>query len=409
MTTRRISSSALILGITLLLTGRSWALQGADPLNPIATTLLRSATADDRVSYDGVFVTAIRSPRIDFRAEVHVVHDHVDPSLDRTEVLRLFLDGEEIDAESEGVEEIWVPRPFLGPQGMAPGTMSQPPAVPDSYPNFHVLRRFEIRDAALFLRNYRLRDLGAATMFGRPVRILEALPVDPTFSGYRLRVDTATGLILRSDVSFPGRNAVEISHYFTEITIGASQGEEPPMAASIGSALPDAATLARLEASARALLPGFALPDELPEGCRIEGIEERRGSNSDSAVVVRLTNGVESFFIVARRPIVQGADPVTTGLARIAAELGLDTVPPEVRSKALESLRPRVERIVDAVRQAEKEARRGLGSRATVAWKETRLGVTRLSIFTSRLDLLAVGQVPTPVMIEMAEGMLNAD
>ena len=87
-------------------------------------------------------------------------------------------------------------------------------------------------------------------------------------------------------------------------------------------------------------------------------------------------------------------------------ELGLENADAEVREAIREARRPHLERTFRTITEAEEEAR-GSDTDANVAWRRTNLGITRYSIYGSRLDLLVVGRVGEQPMLRTAELLLT--
>jgi hypothetical protein len=380
----------------------------SEPLNEAILTLLRSQTVDERLSYTGTLVAEIRSPFVRFEREMRLVHDHKEPSNDVREVLHVRVNGEEaVPGSVEGVEEFWARRPITGTQGPAGPSVPPSSSVGPGYPPMHTFRMFRIRDVELLLRNYEVRQVPSVTVVGRPCLAFEVTPRRTGLPSYLIHVDEETGLVLRSVTRFPEDDEFWVSHAFADIEFGSSV---PVMAAS-GPPIPTVPELSRLApevARARDAVPGFALPVTLPEGFRSASLDVTESTEGERIVVLEFTNGVETYFAIVRPPMADAADPVEVGLDRLARDMGLDTLPPEARREILDLYRDRLAQVAETIhRWKAKVAGEEEEGRSAIAWTRSRLGITRATVFTAKLDLLLVGPVGTDALVLTAESILN--
>ena len=390
--------------------------ENGNPVNRAMQAALHSVTANSRVQYSGTLVTTLTSNRLDYEKTVAVTN--TPGTRPEREVLSVSIDGDVIfengepAAEDETVEMVQRTVPSgntNGVEGPRP-TGGAPPFDSGrgslAYSPLLTVTPFQIVDTELFARNYLARELSTEGIpfLGRPAIRIEIVPTDPELPSYELTLDLATLLPLESKMRLSERDNYIFTHRFTSIDI--QSGALPAMGdvPVFRQPSPDEFELTAAEAAAH--VPGFSMPrtEDLPEGFRLTGLSKRPGWIQ--TLQIDLSNGVEQFFVLARPAAFRHPDPVGTALDRVIRELGLENADAEVREAIREARRPHLERTFRTITEAEEEAR-GSDTDANVAWRRTNLGITRYSIYGSRLDLLVVGRVGEQPMLRTAELLLT--
>lgn len=390
-----------------------------DSLVDRAVHLLRqSLTANDRVVYTGDLVTTIYSKahQLDFEVTFSVVNDPAasDYTGPQRELRGLpVVDGVTVSEDDARIEIVEQQRSFRAPASVDGG---DPPPTPfDSGingltegPPLYNLQFFRIADSALFASNYEVIEQSAEFLIGNRVLVLRIVPTKADLPEYLVKLDEATGLILHSEMRFRNRHDLRAVHTFRSLDID-MDGSIPATSEALPPVrLPGTDDFELSIEDAAELVPGFRLPNagDLPSGFRIAGLRKREMGNTAAAIEVRLSNGLESYFMLVRQAAFKAPDPVATALPRLAAEMGLESVDAETRDRILETRRPHLERLFRVIEETEDGAR---GERDTthVAWKRTQMGITKFTVYSAEIDMLVVGPLSDEDLLRTAETQLT--
>lgn len=381
--------------------------------------ILLALDVDDHVTYEGVRKTHLESPKLRFEVDVRIRNTAGEPeALEREVLLPIHIDGEAVTLDDEGVEIIERRRSFRAAQQVV-GQGGKTPLVSGggsratTYPPLFDLGEFRVADTALFLANYEVRPQteaeGASTqMFGRPVRSFKVTPRFEGLPSYRLTLDERTALIVDAVVEFPRHTNAIVRFSYESLTI---EEEGLPLA----QREVDPIRLLGRESfqlspeAARDIIESFRMPtsSELPRGFRPSGLSEIREHGQEPSLRLDLSNGVESCFVIIRPAAFHSNDPVEVALQRLANELMLNELPEDVRNLVLEQKRPDVERVFRLIENAGNAGGQDGEHSARIAWRRNQSGITRVTVYSTEVDVLAVGPIGDRELLDSIEYLVD--
>ncbi len=381
--------------------------------------VLHALDVDEHVSYEGVRTTRLESPKLSFEMSMRIRNTAGDPeALEREVLLPVVLDGEPVTLDDEDVEIIERRRSFRGTQqvlgqgGKTP-LMSGGGSRATNYPSLFDIGDFEIVDTALFLANYDVRPLalseGASKqMLGRSVTCFHVTPRVESLPSYRLTIDERTALILDAVVEFPTHGHASVRFSYETLTVE-DEGLPLEQRTIEPLRLPSSDSFELSPAAARDVIASFRMPtpSELPRGFRPAGLRELRQRGQEPALRLDLSNGVASCFVIVRPAAFHSNDPVDAALRRLGTELGLDELPAEQRDAVLEANRPNVERVFHLIESAGEAGGQANDRTARVAWRRSQSGITRVTVYSTEVDVLAVGPLRDRELLDSIEYLVD--